>query len=394
MGGTSFRFSLIGRIVVVLAAAAGGLVACVPVLETKAVLEETVSARADAPALSPSQMPAATPQSLVAGYPSGAPLVAAPPPKTAVESVPLNAAPSSLRPGFDPAAGAYPRPFVGGTDTSPDSNLIRRFQVLRQLFNDGLMTEEEYGSRRNRNIAALLPLSSAEPPALGLERPVPPASQISARLQALRAALEMRAITAGEHAAERTMILDGILPSSPSVRAPPQAPPADALQAGAMAGRLERLKAMGMISPEDVVRERGLIEKAMRGDELAIAAAKASALVPPAKSGKDKDAGKKGKKGKAGKGAAEATSVGGVFIHLASHKSQAEADAGWKTIAAKHPDVLGGLSPEISPINMGSDMGTYYRVKVGPLKNRSAAQDLCQKLAAEQQYCRTEPAGK
>lgn len=73
-----------------------------------------------------------------------------------------------------------------------------------------LITPEEFNVRRSRNIGALVPLTNKRP-AAGLDRSLPPAEQISARLRAIRRALEMRAITITQHSSERNMILDALI---------------------------------------------------------------------------------------------------------------------------------------------------------------------------------------
>ena len=52
----------------------------------------------------------------------------------------------------------------------------------------------------------------------------------------------MRAITVGQHSAERTMILDALLPSAPVVVANPGAPPKGLMEAADAVRRLEKLK--------------------------------------------------------------------------------------------------------------------------------------------------------
>ena len=86
--------------------------------------------------------------------------------------------------------------------TSRDTNIISRFETLKKLSNQGLLTPAEYTLRRKRNLGALTNLT-AQPPAAGLTRSVPSAEQISRRLKAIGRALELRAITIRQHGAER-----------------------------------------------------------------------------------------------------------------------------------------------------------------------------------------------
>ncbi|MGC2857767.1 SPOR domain-containing protein [Novispirillum sp. DQ9] len=157
----------------------------------------------------------------------------------------------------DTAASA---PALGGEGVGPAA---RRFAVLARLRDDGLITGDEYYRRRAANLGALLPLSE-QPPALGLERPAPGAEEVVSRLKALREAFETRNVSAAQHAAERTMILDGLLPADPRTRAVPAMPPSGVLEAAAMVGRLQRLREMGLITADEQARERAAIDRATR----------------------------------------------------------------------------------------------------------------------------------
>ena len=113
-----------------------------------------------------------------------------------------------------------------------------RFETLRILRDQGLITPDEYQARRKANVGALLPLSSP-PPAAGLDRPGPNSTQMVGRLQAIGRALEMRAITISQHAAERSMILDALLPAAPVTVANPGRPPSGLMEAADGVRRLE-----------------------------------------------------------------------------------------------------------------------------------------------------------
>ena len=54
--------------------------------------------------------------------------------------------------------------------------VLSRFTTLRALRDQGLITPDEFRTRRQANVGALLPLTSA-PPAAGLDRPVPSTEQ-------------------------------------------------------------------------------------------------------------------------------------------------------------------------------------------------------------------------
>jgi cell division septation protein DedD len=139
----------------------------------------------------------------------------------------------------------------------------QRFVVLARLRDESLITGEEYHRRRAANLGALLPLSE-QPPAVGLNMPSPGADEVVSRLRALREAFESRNVSAAQHAAERTIILDGLLPAEPRTRAMPAVPPAGVLEAATAVGRLQRLKDMGLITAAEQARERAAIERGSR----------------------------------------------------------------------------------------------------------------------------------
>lgn len=262
-----------------------------------------------------------------------------------------------------PPGGAAPAG-VGGF-AGADANVVSRFTTLKALKDQGLVTEDEFSRRRRANLGALLPLS-APPPAAGLDRPVPSTDQISGRLQAIGRALEMRAISVAQHGAERTMILDALLPSAPVVIDNPKATPGGIMEAADMVRRLEQLRASGYVTQNEYTRERQSIETAMRP-----ATPKPMAAAPMAK---DK--------------AAMAKHAGGPApaVHIASYRSQKQAERGWAQIRRAHAKLLGGMKHEVSRVKLGKK-GTYYRLKVGPLANNTKAKALCRSLKKRRQFC-------
>lgn len=174
------------------------------------------------------------------------------------------------------AAAADPEASPVGAEALPLA--AERFVVLRRLRDDGLITGEEYARRRAANLGALLPMSE-QPPAAGLDTPSPGAQEVLSRLRALREAFESRNITAAEHTAERSMILDGLLPAAPRTRAVPPLPPAGVMDAAARVGVLQRLRDMDLITAAEFAREKAAIEKAIR--PVAAADSRRSATATP-----------------------------------------------------------------------------------------------------------------
>ncbi|KAF0114450.1 MAG: hypothetical protein FD149_1832 [Rhodospirillaceae bacterium] len=78
--------------------------------------------------------------------------------------------PLNWQPPASSPVSAVPTDKPPTPEETNDAESIKRFQVLRALRDDGLMTDEEHRVRRDRNLGALLPLS-APPPATGLGRP-------------------------------------------------------------------------------------------------------------------------------------------------------------------------------------------------------------------------------
>lgn len=261
-----------------------------------------------------------------------------------------------------------------------DGAVVSRFATLRALRDQGLITQDEYRARRSANLGALLPLT-APPSAAGLDRPVPTTDQIASRLRAISRALEMRAISVSQHAAERSMILDALLPSAPVVVENPGAPPEGLMEAADAVRRLEKLREEGYISSDEYARERQAIELAMRAEP--------KAAPPPQQS----DA--------AGTGAANPTALQGdggaakqkpqmqgpqPAVHLASYRSEQQAERGWAQIRRAHGDLISGFDHEVAKVNLGSK-GTYFRLKAGPLPTPDEAKTLCSKLKAKRQFC-------
>ncbi|MBL95192.1 MAG: hypothetical protein CMF70_07800 [Magnetovibrio sp.] len=253
-----------------------------------------------------------------------------------------------------------------GKFTGKDSNIMSRFSTLRALRDQGLLTPQEFAARRQANIGALLPLTSP-PPAAGLGRPVPTTEQISARLRAIGRALGMRAISASQHANERAMIVDALMPSSPVIVAEPGLPPKGLMEAADAVRRLEQLRDNGYISSDEYSRERQAIE-----------------LTVSPVSGVSR----LGSKGKAKKLAGRKLPLSSPqpAIHLASFRSKNKAENGWKKIKRSHGKVIGKLGHKVARVDLGKK-GIYYRLKVGPFSTVKRAEAVCKKLKRRGQFC-------
>lgn len=255
--------------------------------------------------------------------------------------------------------------------TPGERNVLDRFTILDRLLAEGLITRGEWESRRAENIGAILAYSQ-KAPAIGLERDVPDGDAISSRLAALKRSLEMRAITPRQHAVERGMILDALLSGQPRARAMPKAPPADIIEAAAMIGHLERLRAEGTISDSEFNAEKNAI------DAYFMTGSFSAAEMPMASTATTQVA------------QAEPimmTPSANLGLHLASYRSQKAAQDGWAQISKKHSAQLSGLSSNIRRVELGGGRGTFYRLLAGPVRTRDQAASLCQQLKRSSQYC-------
>jgi hypothetical protein len=253
--------------------------------------------------------------------------------------------------------------------SSAQKNVVNRFGILKSLKDQGLITPTEFATRRRANIGSLLPLTSP-PPATGLDRPVPSSDQISGRLRAISRALEMRAISVGQHASERTMILDALMPAAPVSVANPGVPPRGLMEAADRVRWLEYLKTEKTIGSDEYTRERKAVESAMqpKAPKMAkTAASYANPLGPQEKA--------------MAQGAMQSA------IHLASYRSKGKAQKGWKQLKRKHRKLLNKLGSEIVKVNLGPGKGVFYRLKAGPLSGKTAAGRLCRKLKRRRQFC-------
>jgi hypothetical protein len=82
-----------------------------------------------------------------------------------------------------------------------------------------------------------------------------------------------------------------------------------------------------------------------------------------------------------------ATALGGAYaVQVSSQRSEAEAQASFRSLQAKFPKQLGGRQASIHRVELGAK-GTYYRAMVGPFANASEASELCSGLKAAGGQC-------
>lgn len=85
------------------------------------------------------------------------------------------------------------------------------------------------------------------------------------------------------------------------------------------------------------------------------------------------------------KPAVAATAGGAYVLQIGAYKSQADADAAWKTFTAKHP-MAGGYSEDVRKADLG-DKGTWYRLRMGSFSDKAAATSFCEKLKSDGGNC-------
>ncbi|HLN23381.1 MAG TPA: SPOR domain-containing protein [Patescibacteria group bacterium] len=245
-----------------------------------------------------------------------------------------------------------------------DANIILRFQTLRRLLDDGLITRDEYNLRRGANLGALLRYT-APPPAQGLGRPAPTPEQIVDRLKALAFGFEEKSISAAEQAAERSVILEALIPAVPQRRANPPVPVTSQMQSAAVMGRLEKLREANVITPAEQSRERDAVFRSVIAyEEQAAASARAAA----------------------GMMAAVSSAPTGPGVQLASFHTAEQARKHWAALQKLFPTELGALMPVITKVAL-RHRGSLYRLNAGPVADRKAALALCGQIKRKHQSC-------
>ena len=294
-------------------------------------------------------------------------------------------------------AAAMPSPPVriGGAEAAAllaNDPIASRFLVLRRLAEDHLITPEAAQSRMDSNKGALLPLTELMPPAIGLDRPLPPLDAIVERVRALSSGQGKG--TDATRAAEGNTLLDAILPAMPAKRMPLSPP--DNTAARALADRLERLDQVGLITPDEHAREQRAVDELIasgRLPEVWMPPAPPPPPPPPAKPTKAKPhrgfqpefvpnpAGSEAPKLPPG-----TKEAGG--IHLLSMAAGNRGEQAWTTLVKEYPE-LAPLKYKVVKADLG-DLGVTYRLIAGPL-DAAEAERLCGALRGKGQSCMPTP---
>jgi len=83
---------------------------------------------------------------------------------------------------------------------------------------------------------------------------------------------------------------------------------------------------------------------------------------------------------------APAASGGGFVVQISSQKSEADAQASFKSLQSKFPSVLGSRAPLIKRADLG-EKGVFYRAMVGPFGTRDEAAQFCTNLRTAGGQC-------
>ncbi|MBX2830523.1 MAG: tetratricopeptide repeat protein [Rhodospirillales bacterium] len=274
---------------------------------------------------------------------------------------------------------------AGAALSAGDEAIAKRFAILRNLQSVGLVTPEEYSARRSANLGALLPMSQAAPSAF-LNNPPPDGSQVEQRLNQLNRALQIGAITVQEHVAERTAILDALLPAQPRQRANPLPAPQGLMDAARQIARIEDLQKMKLVTPDEFKRERDAIEASIvepaQGNVMTLNSGEPVRKVATGSSRPVQANGEAAQS--AGMANEGAMASGSRSVHLASYRNEGQAERGWQILKSRYSQ-LASLQHGVTRASIPGK-GTYYRLMATGLSD-GAASALCADLKRRGQFC-------
>lgn len=83
---------------------------------------------------------------------------------------------------------------------------------------------------------------------------------------------------------------------------------------------------------------------------------------------------------------AQTANGGGYLVQVSSQKNEADAQASFRSLQSKFPNVLGSRSPVIKRADLG-EKGVYYRAMVGPFGSQDEASQFCGGLKSAGGQC-------
>jgi cell division protein FtsN len=78
--------------------------------------------------------------------------------------------------------------------------------------------------------------------------------------------------------------------------------------------------------------------------------------------------------------------AGTYVLQIGAYKSQADAEAAWKTYKTRHAALVAGYSDNILQADLG-EKGIWYRLRIGGLSDKEVATALCDRLKADGGAC-------
>lgn len=270
-----------------------------------------------------------------------------------------------------------------------------RFLALKQLTARGLVPVDEATTRKDANLGALLPLTAPEPPAAGLEAPIPPLAQVMERFGGLGTGAERG--NGATRTAERDFLTDALLPKAPA-RRQSYAPP-DIASARKLQDRLARLEDAGLVTPEERTGETEAVDKLIASGTLP------EVLQPPKPPEKPKKKKASGRGNRMPGGVSGRLEIipsppgveppklssgakGPAGMHLLSMGSASHGDKAWDALTKEHAE-LAGLGHTVSRADLG-ELGVTYRLIAGPVEP-AQAESLCATLRTRGQACSPTP---
>src|SRR5262249_29551766 len=76
----------------------------------------------------------------------------------------------------------------------------------------------------------------------------------------------------------------------------------------------------------------------------------------------------------------------GAYVQVSPQRSEAEAQAAFRSLQGKFPTQLGGREPVIHKADLGAK-GTYYRAMIGPFASSGEAIELCTSIKSAGGSC-------
>ena len=74
------------------------------------------------------------------------------------------------------------------------------------------------------------------------------------------------------------------------------------------------------------------------------------------------------------------------MLQIGAYETQEIADGAWASFKARHGGVAGTLAEDVQRVDLGAK-GIWYRLRMGPFADKTAAVAACEKLKAEGATC-------